>query len=422
MLVVDGNGSGERTLATRTYPDGYWQIAWSPDGRSLAAVAGNADSGGRNMNVVSLSLADGAERSITTQPMAFVGNLAWLVDGSGLLMVAADALPRENQIWYLSYPNGAAHKVTDDANRYRGLTLSADSAALVTGQHRSHRTIWVAPTNHAASPRTRGSLAVETARAKQIASGYIRLCWTPDGQVVYTSVASGTAQIWRANSDGTNPQQVTTLGLNRDPSVSPDGRVIVFGSIRGAAQHLWRMDTNGVNARQLTNGNGETKPRITRDGQWVVYNSTTDWTLWKTPVTGGAPMQLTKTFAREPALSPDGSLIAYNFRDTHASPRWKIAVIPSGGGTPLKVFDRQRAEYQTFELNWTPDGRAITYEANQGGVSNIWSQPLAGGPPQRLTDFTTDYIYGFAWALDRRQIAVVRGAWESDVVVFSLRR
>ena len=171
------------------------------------------------------------------------------------------------------------------------------------------------------------------------------------------------------------------------------------------------MDTNGVNARQLTNGNGETEPRITRDGQWVVYNSTTDWTLWKTPVTGGAPMQLTKTFAREPALSPDGSLIAYNFRDTHASPRWKIAVIPSGGGTPLKVFDRQRAEYQTFELNWTPDGRAITYEANQGGVSNIWSQPLAGGPPQRLSDFTTDYIYGFAWALDRRQIAVVRGAW-----------
>ena len=130
--------------------------------------------------------------SITTQPMAFVGNLAWLVDGSGLLMVAADALPRENQIWACPTRTGQ-RTMLHDANRYRGLTLSADSAALVTGQHRSHRTIWVAPTNHAASPRTRGSSPLK-ARAKEIASGYIRLCWTPDGQVVYTSVASGTAQ------------------------------------------------------------------------------------------------------------------------------------------------------------------------------------------------------------------------------------
>ena len=47
VLVVDANGGGERTLASRKYSDGYWQIAWSPDGRSLAAAAGNADSGGR---------------------------------------------------------------------------------------------------------------------------------------------------------------------------------------------------------------------------------------------------------------------------------------------------------------------------------------------------------------------------------------
>ena len=138
--------------------------------------------------------------------------------------------------------------------------------------------------------------------------------------VVYTSSASGTANIWRANSDGTNPRQLTTVGLNRDPSVSPDGRVIVFTSIRGGAQHIWRMDSDGGNPQQLTNGEGETKPRITPDGQSIVYNSTTDWTLWKMPLAGGEPMRLTRTFAREPALSPDGSLIAYNFRDTEASP------------------------------------------------------------------------------------------------------
>ena len=182
------------------------------------------------------------------------------------------------------------------------------------------------------------------------------------------------------------------------------------------------MDSDGGNAKQLTHGDGETKPRITPDGESIVYNSAGDSTLWRMPLAGGESTRLTQTYARQPAVSPDGSLIAYNFRDTQASPHWKIAVIPTNGGTPLKVFDRHRAEYQTSELNWTPDGLAITYEATQGGVSNIWSQPLAGGAPRRLTDFTTDYIYGFAWSFDGKQLAAVRGAWDSDVLLFSLRR
>ena len=33
-------------------------------------------------------------------------------------------------------------------------------------------------------------------------------------------------------------------------------------------------------------------------------------------------------------------------------------------------------------MRWTPDGRAITYVANQNGVADIWSQPLDGGEPE----------------------------------------
>ena len=361
VIVIDVDGSGERKLARRKHPVRFGPVAWSPDGLRLAAVAGNADAGARNTNVVSLSLSDGAERAITIQPMTLIGDLAWLADGSGLLMVAADVPPRPHQIWHLSYPDGATHQLTDDANGFSGLSLRSDSTALVTSQKRRRRTLWVAPVHTAGNPSAVGSVRIETARARQITSGYIRLCWTPDGQIVYGSLASGTRNLWRANSDGTNPRQLTTVGLNTDPDVSPDGRVIVFTSIRGDSIHIWRMDSDGANPQQLTNGEGESKPRVTPDGLSLVYNSTTDWTLWRMPLAGGESVRLTRTFAREPAVSPDGSLIAYNFHDRQASPQWKIALIPANGGTPLKVFDRQRAEYQTFELNWTPDGRAITY-------------------------------------------------------------
>src|SRR5271169_2877722 len=36
---------------------------------------------------------------------------------------------------------------------------------------------------------------------------------------------------------------------------------------------------------------------------------------------------------------------------------------------------------------WSPDGRAIDYSLTRGGVSDIWRQPLSGGPPKQLTHF-----------------------------------
>jgi Tol biopolymer transport system component len=373
------------------------------------------------MRVVALNLEDGAERAITVHPMAFVGEIDWLSDGKGLLMVATDSLPRTDQIWYLSYPDGATHKITDDANRYRGMRLGADST-LVTTQMRRRRNIWIVPVQTTERTEMAVSGQIDATRARQITSGYIGLSWTPDGQLVYTSMASGTASIWQVDADGTHPRQLASVGLNSHVTVSRDGRAIVFESTRDGEQHIWRMDRDGANARQVTNGGGETNPRITPDGQTIVYNSSSDLTLWRIPLAGGQPTQLTQTYSGDPAVSPDGSLIAYNFRDTQASPQWKVAVIPARGGAPHKVFDRVRAEYHSFELNWTPDGRAVTYEASLEGVSNIWSQPLSGGPPRRLTNFTTDYIYGFGWSFDGRQLAVVRGSRDTDVVLFSLRR
>ena len=250
----------------------------------------------------------------------------------------------------------------------------------------------------------------------------MRLSWMPDGRLLYTSMANGWQQVWRAEADGRDPRQLTVDGLNTDPVATPDGRVIVFASIRGDRRHLWRMDSDGANARQITHGAGETGPQITPDGRFVVYNATTDFTLWKIPIDGGEPTRLSATYAREPAISPDGSLIAVNVRDRQARQQWKIVLLPIDGGPQRGLFDRQRGDYQTMELAWTPDGRAVTYEVSHDGVSNIWSQPIAGGQPERLTQFTADYIYGLAWSRSSHQLAVVRGDWDSDLVLLSLGR
>jgi Tol biopolymer transport system component len=68
-------------------------------------------------------------------------------------------------------------------------------------------------------------------------------------------------------------------------------------------------------------------------------------------------------------------------------------------------------------FQWSTDGLALTYVDTQKGASNIWSQPLSGGPPKKLTDFRSDQIFSFAWSPDGKQLALARGTETSDVVL-----
>ena len=70
-------------------------------------------------------------------------------------------------------------------------------------------------------------------------------------------------------------------------------------------------------------------------------------------------------------------------------------------------------------VQWTPDGRALTYIAIDKGVSNIWSYDLGTRSSKQLTNFTTELIYAYAWSPDFTQIASLRGSETRDVIVIN---
>ncbi len=155
-------------------------------------------------------------------------------------------------------------------------------------------------------------------RVKQIASdaGWIQeIAWAPDGRIVYRSNAGGSAEIWVMNADGSNPKQLTAdARASRGLAVSPDGRYIFFASDRAGRFNIWRVDADGSNLKQLTAGDDEFHPHATPDGAWVVYQrGVMEPRLWKVAVDGGESVQLTETRAMRPAVSPDGSLVAYHY-------------------------------------------------------------------------------------------------------------
>jgi len=182
---------------------------------------------------------------------------------------------------------------------------------------------------------------------------------------------------------------------------------------------LWITDNDGGNTRKLTSGNRDISPNCSPDGQWVYYTATdTDrQRLAKVSIQGGNPIQLTEYSSARPVVSPDGKQIACGYIDEKEKPlRWKLAIVPADGGPPIRVFDV--LPFDTV-YQWTSDQRALILNKTRNGVTNIWSQPVDGGPPKQLTDFKSDLIFRFDWSRTGKPLLIARGNISSDVVMIS---
>jgi Tol biopolymer transport system component/DNA-binding winged helix-turn-helix (wHTH) protein len=414
LLVVNADGTNERALVKRHDPVRFGLPAWSPDGRRIACVYGsleNLNSSTPYLGVTTFDAGDGAESKVTTERWVNINQLAWLPDSTALVMSAAEQELSPSQIWQLSFPSGEARRVTNDLNTYIGASMTADASALITVQTDRAPNIWVAP-------------AGDAARARQVTSGagkfdgYYGVAWTPDGRIVYASIASGSWDIWMMNADGSGARQLTVNAKsNYGPSVSTDGRIIVFVSNRaGGAFNVWRMGIDGSNPKQLTFGKGENFAHITPDGRFVVY-ATVGYGqpnfIWKIPIEGGEPVRLTDKPSSWPFVSPDGKSFVCTYGEGPNAPM-RLALIPIDGGEPLKLFDIP----PTFNANtvWLPDNRGIAFLDARTGTTNVWMQPLAGGKTVQLTDFKTDGVTAYDWSRDNR-LAATRSAETTGVVL-----
>ena len=418
IMVANADGSGTHRLTPRGSIGPYWGRgrfgggpAWSPDGKVIACVTGRFD----KQQVMAVSAADGSQKLIGSQIWRGIGRLSWLPDGSGLVMTGVEQ-GFFSQLVRLSYPRGEVSKITNDLNIYTGASLDANAASLVTVQTEPRtQHLWVM------------AAAGKVSDAKKIASmtGTGEGSWAPDGRIVYVGMANDRWNLWIANHDGNEQKQLTTFTnqVTVRPNVCPNGRYIVFVSDRAGPRNIWRVDIDGSNPVRLTSGSIDTWPTCSPDGRWVIYTSPTEGrpTLWKVPIDGGDRVSLgINTFSfTAPSVSPDGNLIAYADRDVAGGSHVKIVVIPFDGGGPVKTFDLPPTASLDVPVHWTSDGRALTYVDSRDGTPNVWSQPLEGGTPKRLTEFTSDQIYTFDWSHDGKQLALWRGSPTRNVVLIS---
>jgi len=401
LVIANRDGSGEQVVSTHKFPEPFSEgPAWSPDGTLLAAPVQSFASGVQGW-IVGVPVAGGEERILSPKRWVQMGEMAWIPDGSGIVFAANENF-LSTQLWEVSYPSGTVRRITNDVNEYDGVSLTADGAILAAGMDESSFNIWTAAADGSGSPhQVTSGTKVNNAIAD----------WSGSGALLFTSNSDGTFQIWSVGTDGSNRDRLTGEALNADAHITPDGKRIVFNSTRGGGIHIWRMDRDGGNPVQITRGTFEVNPRVSPDGRWIVYQGGTGQNLFKIPMEGGEPVELTTTVSGNPEISPDGKWIAYRTFDPKAGKQQTI-ILSMDGGDPTQVLD-----IPTSNHRWTPDGKGIAYVDENDGVDNVWVQPLDGGKPRQLTHFTADHIGPFVFSPDGKHIALSRGNTTSDVVL-----
>lgn len=412
LFVANLDGSGEKEIARRPVEHSFLSasLAWSSDGDLLSFGAENGRNNGQEIFVVDTR--NGSVRQITSLGWTAISRTAWRRDDEGLLIVGRDANSfAGNQLWQIAARSGEARKVTRDLQHYGStLSLSADSNTLLALQAVRESSIWIAPANDRSTARqiTFGSAGHE---------GWFGIDWTPDGKIVYVARFDQSLTLWTIGSDGEGAKQLTSAGfLDERPTVTPDGKYIVFQSNRSGETEIWRVNSDGTDPRQLTADGGKNiYPHVTPDGQTVVFTHTVnnEKFAWRVSIEGGETTPITSSECFNARVSPDGDLLACG---TSIDGKTKLAIISLASGSVVRSFDVARTHNFDGSIRWSPDGRVIIYRDWEAG---IWSQPVDGGDAQRLEGLPTEKLYQFDWSSDGKYSAYVRGREIRDIVLIS---
>lgn len=248
---------------------------------------------------------------------------------------------------------------------------------------------------------------------------------SPDGKMlIYASDEAGNWDIYLQRVSGATPINLTRDSAANDtqPAFSPDGEQIVFRSDREGGG-IFVMGATGENVRRLVDRGHN--PAWSPDGQEVVFSNGTfarpserggfPGSLFVVKVATGEIRRVIKTDAVQPNWSPHGDRIAYwGIRSGGQRDIWTVG---ARGGEPVAVTDDAALDWNPI---WSPDGGYLYFASDRGGSMNLWRAPIderSGkllGEPEPITTPAT-YSGYISFSRDGRHLAYAQVAHQINI-------
>jgi serine/threonine protein kinase/Tol biopolymer transport system component len=407
IVAIDPDGANRHVLAKRPLALGFWFIEWSPLLDTLAAVAiGNDD-----MGLVSVDLHAGSIQELSVSGWGAVGQPAWSPDRATIFVPAVPAAGVTMQIWAFDARTGAHHSLTSGSTNYLQWTLSATAAGdLIAGSLIPASTLW--ETDQSAQPRQIPALRGE---------GSDSVIWL-DGRVVTSNITEMVVH----DADGRNSTKLRSYSsIYRELARCGPAHVVYWAADDKHKSHIARTDVITGSTSRLTDGPLDFSPSCTADGSTIVFVHCADQGnhcfLTRKSIDSGQSLALHELgpSGGGAIMSPDGTKVLFTELDARDPYGW-AAVVPTAGGNPQKLKMPVLAG-GVVQSAWAPDGKSILYARNEHGVGNIWSAPIDGNAPRKLTAFDSEPIDAFDVSPGNR-LVISRGAFVRDVVLIKNAR
>ncbi|MEJ2081874.1 MAG: hypothetical protein P8Y94_06805, partial [Acidobacteriota bacterium] len=178
-------------------------------------------------------------------------------------------------------------------------------------------------------------------------------------------------------------------GYGTLPDLLPNGKTLFYASDRTGTWDIYRRPIGENTLIDLTADcpGDDRQPAISPDGSTIAFRSERDGGgIFLMDINGDDVRRLTDE-GNNPAWSPDGTRIAYTIAE---------ALNPNERGdypSALHTIDLRNSMKRLITLgdatqaSWSPSGARIAYWGiHKGGQRDLWTIPAEGGEPEPLTD------------------------------------
>lgn len=411
VMVMSADGSDPRRVVAFEKNCRIWSLRFTPDASGLLFALRRETPDQKNVySVRTTAVADGRETIVIPEQERVIQGAAWTADGKSLLLLVREPNAEIRQIWQYIPGSNEWIRVTNDNESYKTLFLLADGRSIVSTRESVTSSILTAQG--------------EPHDFRQVTGGinqYGHTGWTADGRLVYLSVENKAEVISIMSAAGRNKQVLTSGndGMWMQPTVSGDGRSIVFLSNRSGTSQLWRMGLNGGDPVMLTRSDSSIFfGRLLSDGETLIFQKNVipvGWMLYK-QVGQSEAVPVSDVQIGDWDLSPDEKQVAF-WREDPKSRTWNVAIMSLADGQITKTLDG----LERGKLRWTRDGKGLAYISAAGGHREIRVRGIDGSAtPRTVATVPSDNLSSFEWSADGTKLVLVQSRRLADAVKISL--